>query len=179
MRRTTDEQRARHAAYMRRYKQENWERIRPARLEASHRYWEKHKEKIMARRRARRTDAHRERDAINAKRRYAEKPEVRAYQASWARKNRDRIKAAARKRGVRRREIEAGRLKPSLCEVCGESGKINFDHCHQRGIFRGWLCSNCNKALGFAKDDPNRLRQLIAYLERTKNYVSPQLELPV
>lgn len=179
MRRTTDEQRARHAAYMRRYNQENKERLAPARRESSRRQWEKHKEKIMARRRARRTDAHRERDRINAKRRRAEKPEVRAYQASWARKNRERLKAAARKRAILRREADAGRPKPAECEVCGQAGRIKFDHSHQKGHFRGWLCNSCNVVLGYVKDDPNHLRKLIAYLERTKNYVSPQYELPV
>lgn len=76
-------------------------------------------------------------------------------------------------------EAEASRRKPKQCEVCGDDKRrIEFDHCHQRGVFRGWLCSGCNCALGQVGDDPNRLRKLIAYLERTKNIVPSQLTLP-
>lgn len=75
-------------------------------------------------------------------------------------------------------EAEALRPKPECCEVCNGTTRISFDHCHQRGIFRGWLCHPCNAILGFASDDTNRLRQLIAYLERTKGVVPPQLVLP-
>jgi hypothetical protein len=55
---------------------------------------------------------------------------------------------------------------------------IHFDHCHRRGIFRGWVCFSCNTILGHAKDDPDRLRKIIAYLERTKVMVPPQLTFP-
>lgn len=75
-------------------------------------------------------------------------------------------------------EAEALRSKPDVCDVCGGTNRISFDHCHQRGIFRGWLCHPCNCVLGYANDDPNRLRQLIAYLERTKGVIPPQLVLP-
>lgn len=79
-------------------------------------------------------------------------------------------------------QAEALRPKPKCCEVCGDDKvRIEFDHCHERGIFRGWLCSHCNIILGHARDDPNRLRKLIAYLERTKDLttpLAPQLVLP-
>lgn len=80
---------------------------------------------------------------------------------------------------ARRQEAEAGRSRPSHCDICaGKSKRIEFDHCHQRGIFRGWLCTPCNTILGLVHDDPNRLRMLIAYLERTKDLVPPQMSLP-
>lgn len=73
----------------------------------------------------------------------------------------------------------AGYQKPKQCEVCGDdTTRLDFDHCHQRGIFRGWICIHCNVILGHAKDDPNHLRKLIAYLERTKTLTPPQLSLP-
>jgi hypothetical protein len=93
-----------------------------------------------------------------------------------ARKYPDRVRIQAR----RRTEALAGRPKPERCEACGNTGNskgIVFDHCHNRHHFRGWLCSNCNVALGLLKDDPNRLRQLLAYLERTRDSTSPQLTL--
>lgn len=77
------------------------------------------------------------------------------------------------------REAQAGRRRPAQCEACGNRGPVQFDHCHRRNVFRGWLCGPCNKVLGMVCDDSNRLRKLIAYLERTEDVViGPQLVLP-
>jgi hypothetical protein len=68
----------------------------------------------------------------------------------------------------RKRELAAGRPRPELCEVCGRPpGKyaLHFDHDHNTGRFRGWLCHGCNVALGMVNDDPERLRFLAQYLE--------------
>jgi len=79
----------------------------------------------------------------------------------------------------RRREARAGRPKPSCCEVCGRNDRpIIFDHSHNKHHFRGWLCSNCNVALGMVRDDPNVLLKLAAYLKRTKDSATTQLGLP-
>ena len=40
----------------------------------------------------------------------------------------------------------AGRKRPELCEICGKKGKICFDHNHETGKFRGWICVKCNIA---------------------------------
>lgn len=40
----------------------------------------------------------------------------------------------------------------------------HLDHNHETGKVRGFLCKNCNVALGFAKDSPERLRNLIDYV---------------
>ncbi len=64
----------------------------------------------------------------------------------------------------------APRPKPELCEVCEQKGKgrngIVYDHDHKTGKFRGWLCSNCNTALGLAKENTQTLRALIRYLNQ-------------
>lgn len=99
----------------------------------------------------------------------------------WYLKNRERILAKykatypeKRKYGVAR----ANRPQPDYCEICGKGGRrLVWDHCHQRGHFRGWICYRCNLLLGCAEDDPNYLRKLIAYLERTKKASPPQLAL--
>lgn len=52
-------------------------------------------------------------------------------------------------------------------EFCSKA-KLHVDHCHETNIIRGLLCSNCNTALGLAGDNPTTLRQLAAYLERTR-----------
>lgn len=58
------------------------------------------------------------------------------------------------------------------CQVCGTvpTGKgpyrsLNVDHDHATGKVRGLLCAACNKALGYARDNPQILRKLANYLE--------------
>ena len=93
------------------------------------------------------------------------------------RKNKINLYVRDRRRAIQ--EATSGRPKPKCCDVCGDdSTRIEFDHCHQRGVFRGWLCNHCNIILGRAHDDPDYLRKLIAYLERTKDFVPAQLTLP-
>ena len=61
-----------------------------------------------------------------------------------------------------------------LCAICREEGfqmndrvyhGLNVDHCHTTGTVRGMLCHNCNRALGLMKDDIERLKAAIKYLE--------------
>lgn len=62
------------------------------------------------------------------------------------------------------KEDIAGRAKPYNCEICGNSGKICFDHDHETGKFRGWICSHCNLVLGLMKDNVNTLEVMVEYL---------------
>lgn len=62
-----------------------------------------------------------------------------------------------------------------FCSICNiEDGKsqkrLSVDHCHITGKFRGWLCCNCNTALGHLKDNINILEKMIGYL---KNHETP------
>jgi hypothetical protein len=70
------------------------------------------------------------------------------------------------KRRERQRVALAGRPKPVICDACERSGKIQFDHCHLTGKFRGWLCSDCNIAVGRMSEDAAALRKLADYIER-------------
>lgn len=71
--------------------------------------------------------------------------------------------------GRRQRMIaKAGRPQPDACEICSKAtDTLCFDHCHQTEEFRGWLCQQCNTALGMVQDSPEILRRLAAYLERS------------
>src|SRR5713226_4637471 len=68
-------------------------------------------------------------------------------------------------RSVSRIKSSEVKEKPSSCEVCGSIIQICYDHCHLTNLHRGWLCHKCNTALGFADDDPMRLRDLARYLD--------------
>lgn len=60
-----------------------------------------------------------------------------------------------------------------LCECCGQGARrLVFDHCHATDKFRGWLCDNCNSGLGSFKDDIERFKKTILYLERFQSGLS-------
>lgn len=99
------------------------------------------------------------------------------YKHYW--KNREKILAQKRNMSVEERlarntrirnwtykkqELKAGRPKPSSCEVCGNGGRIHYDHDHSTGKFRGWLCTQCNTSIGMVKDKIEILHKLISYL---------------
>jgi len=53
------------------------------------------------------------------------------------------------------------------CGICSVSQvTLCVDHCHATGVVRGLLCGNCNKGIGFLKDD-------MILLESAKKYLSP------
>ena len=61
----------------------------------------------------------------------------------------------------------------SRCECCGEVKKLVLDHDHQTQAFRGWLCGDCNMALGKLGDDTQGVLNALDYLER-KNMLNAE-----
>ena len=59
-------------------------------------------------------------------------------------------------------------MEPDKCEICGGSRKICMDHDHETHTFRGWICDDCNLALGRTKEDTRILSAMISYLEKHK-----------
>ena len=57
------------------------------------------------------------------------------------------------------------------CTICKSEDNLVVDHCHTTQDVRGLICGNCNKALGFVKDNPEVLRNMINYLETTGGVV--------
>ena len=90
----------------------------------------------------------------------------------WATNNPEKVKQANRKcKGI----PEPTRAEPKTCEICGnpENGKgrwgigqaLSVDHNHSTGKFRGWLCGNCNRALGLLKDSEETIQNMLNYLK--------------
>jgi hypothetical protein len=64
------------------------------------------------------------------------------------------------------------------CAICGKPEQeerggyvrhLAVDHDHATGKVRELLCQNCNKMIGYAKDDPLILARAIAYLAKHKD----------
>ena len=55
------------------------------------------------------------------------------------------------------------------CECCGKAARLNLDHCHITGRFRGWLCRECNLALGLLSDDLRGVQNAMSYLLRAES----------
>ena len=101
--------------------------------------------------------------------------------AAWVKANRDKRRAgyaAWRARNLEKSRADAHnrkgypvptRPRPDACEICGSepSGRVTvlcLEHCHETGIFRGWVCERCNKGLAIFGDN------LDAIIERLTRY---------
>jgi hypothetical protein len=175
---TDEARRAIVSAYNRMYAAKNRERIA---AKARERY-QQNREAILEANRSKVDAWHKDNpEAIREhKRRYREKnrEKLREADRKYIRDENGEITAKekahqARNRIQRALDLEglAGRPRPLVCDICegppDPKRGMHFDHCHQSGQFRGWLCRKCNLMLGNAEDDPSRLRKGAAYLERS------------
>jgi hypothetical protein len=56
------------------------------------------------------------------------------------------------------------------CECCGfTEQKLHWDHCHNTHEHRGWLCNNCNTAIGKLGDNLEGVLKAVDYLARVNN----------
>lgn len=93
------------------------------------------------------------------------------------------IRARAKRLGMTYEEYVAAGDPGTHCAICdappdsrrnGSWGngtktaakRLAIDHSHASGQLRGFLCGNCNRALGLADDSPELLRKMADYLER-------------
>ena len=56
------------------------------------------------------------------------------------------------------------------CKICGRQQEkaLDVDHCHATGTVRGLLCGNCNRMIGYGRDDSAILRAAADYLEASR-----------
>ena len=59
----------------------------------------------------------------------------------------------------------------TLCGICNKSSsnrnKMVFDHCHEKNIFRGYLCDSCNRSIGVLGDNIDGIIRVFNYLSIT------------
>jgi site-specific DNA-cytosine methylase len=176
-------------AYMRSWETKN----REARKAYARAYYAKNKEARLAKGRERVEAWHKENPeaVLEHKRRYREKnrEKLREYNRNYIRDETgelsDKYKEGHKRKIAQKavdRETMAGRPRPEICDACGgppdKNIGMHFDHCHTHGHFRGWICRECNLALGNVRDDPQRLLKLVAYLKRTARKPADQLAIP-
>jgi hypothetical protein len=103
----------------------------------------------------------------------------------WRERNQDKVKALTRRSDLKQRygitvTVYAVMLaeQDGRCAACRRTdpGKgrrfFDVDHDHSTGAVRGLLCHPCNKAIGFAQDDPAVLRALAEFLERGRQWTT-------
>jgi hypothetical protein len=103
--------------------------------------------------------------------------EAKKYAVRYQRENRERIAKEAKERGIKNKYEKYNMTKQQIdehkntiaCQVCGRETLICIDHDHNTGKVRGYLCTNCNLALGLVKDSTSILEKMILYLKGCMN----------
>ncbi len=102
----------------------------------------------------------RNRDAIRARILASRTPEVKARRARYMREN------FGRSLGLSEQELRTV-IAQKHCDICGrEKKKMVIDHCHESGLFRGVLCSQCNTAIGLLEENVEAILSAVAYIEK-------------
>lgn len=132
-------------------------------------------EQLSADRKQRRRKRYAEnRDLILAQNRkwWAANPEkIRESVRKWRKENPEKMRALSRRKHAKRRGyLDCTEYPPppadSRCAICSKVSKMYFDHDHETGMFRGYLCRFCNTGLGRFGDNIDGLRRVLEYLER-------------
>lgn len=107
-----------------------------------------------------------------------ENPEkIGKYMVRWLEKHPETRKIFTRNSRIRKYGIQPEiyykllNEQENRCIICKkEENKRNLsiDHSHKTGKVRGLLCSNCNRGIGFLKDDVEILKNAILYLTDNK-----------
>lgn len=115
---------------------------------------------------------------------FKHKEQIKLWKKVYRAKNRSKINEYKRKYyAINKDKNRNGRLKQdygitlqeynelckkqsNICPIClMKQELLVVDHDHKTGKVRGLLCSSCNKALGFLKDNTGLLERAIGYLK--------------
>ena len=145
------------AAYTKKYRAENRERLKARDKE----YRAENREKEKARRAKYRSENH---------------DKERGYQTKYRVANREKMRVAYRKRTHGLSDFDYNRMSDEAgfsCEICKgglddpttrKRATLHIDHCHRTNKVRGLLCHECNTGLGKFKDSLGLLRAAAQYL---------------
>jgi len=102
-----------------------------------------------------------------------------AYRRSWYKQNAAKLRPSSKHTQRHRRGYPLPtRAESTACEICHEHFTKTplLDHCHETGVFRGWLCRTCNSGLGQFKDNVVILEKAAEYLRKTKGVATATLK---
>ena len=84
----------------------------------------------------------------------------------------NRCKTCIKEADILLRRLKKEHPKPpsgTPCACCGRIAVLHCDHDHGPDkFFRGWICRQCNAAIGMLGDSEAGVRQAVAYLERAR-----------
>lgn len=108
------------------------------------------------------------------------KEQIAGYKRKYRTGNRKKFAYWQRKSRYKKQGLSAPYPPSSRCESCNrlfsETSKgACLDHCHLTGLFRGWLCSKCNSALGLAGDTPEAIQRLMDYITQAYESINRRL----
>jgi len=153
------------------------EAARERRLATQKAYNERNKERCRAYHKAYyQVNKEKKQAAVN-RYRAANRERIRAKVSEYNKKHRDRIRAVQRLAEYRRAfglsnaEINAIMEQQEYrCAICRTPFSLvpraEFDHCHKTNRHREFLCGDCNKFIGYAKESITILRGGIRYLQK-------------
>jgi len=75
------------------------------------------------------------------------------------------VKRSTAAKNALRKQFPLGDQTECLC--CGATKPLVLDHCYETNTFRGYICSDCNTAIGKLGDTYEGVKQALIYLERT------------
>lgn len=104
------------------------------------------------------------------------KEKIKKYAKEWRENNKERVSAnrkhtskkyrIEKEYGITYEEYSKCMNTSDVCEICGTTERLCYDHDHQTNKFRGVLCSNCNSGVGLLGDNLDIIRKAEEYLRR-------------
>jgi hypothetical protein len=99
----------------------------------------------------------------------------REYKARYKERHPDRVRASWHRQHLKKfgltpedfaRMLDEQNNVCWICEKPEKDRRLAVDHCHETGVIRGLLCSQCNTGIGKLYHSPQLLARAINYLSR-------------